>query len=126
MSETWRRPIVATAEEAVGHYAGEPKRAIMWWVEGPNQEEDIERLRTGLACAECLSTFPVAPDMKNITVWRKYAHEWNHIRPEPDTMELVAKGMCPTCASEVSNEMFSLGFREKDPFAPQALEDIVG
>jgi len=124
MSEPWRRPIRAQAEETVGFYSGEPKRSLLWYINGPNSEDDEKRLRDGLACVECLTTFPAKPELANIRVWKKYAHEWNHLRPEKDTMVLIAKGLCPTCASEVSPEMFAFAHRGVDPHKPKSWDEL--
>ena len=42
--QAWRRPILAHAEETYDLVAGEPKRAIMWYIHGEHQEEDQKRL----------------------------------------------------------------------------------
>ena len=124
--DKWRRPVLAHAEETVSFYAGEPQRAIKWHVHGPDQEDDAERMRMGLVCTECLSTFPAKPDMKNLGVWRNYAKEWAHIRPEQEVLSLVSRNLCPTCSTEVSPELFALSYGGMDKFAPQPLEDIIG
>lgn len=124
MSEAWRRPIEAQGEETASFYAGEPKRGIRWFIGGKNVKDDEDRLRLGLACVECLSVFPARPELANISTWRKYAHEWDKIRPTEDTLALVAKGLCPTCTAEVSPEMFAFAHEGEDPYKPAEWDEL--
>lgn len=125
VDESWRRPVNAHAEETKGLVHGELERAITWYIDGEHQYEDAERMRLGLVCTECMSTFPAFPDKKNLTVWRKYAHEWSGLRPITETLNLVIENKCPTCASEVTQEMFALSYKGIDKFAAQPLKDII-
>lgn len=123
--EKWRRPIVAHAEETIAPYSGEPKRVIKWYITGPNQLEDADRLAKGMACTECLSVFPAAPTLANISIWRNYAHEWAPLRTPDEVLAMVARQQCPTCASEVSPEAFAVSFQGMDPHAPTPLEQLM-
>lgn len=120
---SWRRPIQAHAEETYDYTWGEPQRSIMWYLHGPHQEEDADRLARGLACGVCLSTFPARPMMENLSQWRGVAHEWAPMRTEKDVLALVAQGKCPTCASEVRDEMHELLHRGVDPLRPKGMEE---
>jgi hypothetical protein len=120
--QAWRRPILAHAEETYDLVAGEPKRAIMWYIHGEHQEEDQKRLAQGLACGDCLSVFPARPAMENLRDWRPISHEWNTIRTPSEVLALVAQGRCPTCGSEVSPEMHNVMHRGLDPFRPRGMD----
>lgn len=123
--ENWRRHIAAHAEETLDFYSGEPKRVIKWHVYGPNQAEDAERMRLGLVCMECLSVFPAAPEIKNLSIWKKFAHEWAGLRSKDELISLISRNLCPTCTTQVNGEMFALSYRGLDEFAPRPLEDII-
>jgi hypothetical protein len=122
--QAWRRPIQAHAEETYDYTWGKPERSIMWYLHGPHQEEDAERLAKGMACGVCLSVFPVRPALENTRAWRPYAKEWvTPVRDEADVMSLVAQGKCPTCASEVRDEMHDLMHRGVDPLRPKGMDE---
>lgn len=125
-TETWRRPIIAHAEEGYGLHSGAPQRIIKWYIEGEHQAEDADRLRLGLACHECLTTFPAAPRIENLRTWRDFAREWAPLRTYDEVLALVSQSRCPTCKSEVSAEMHAVSFQGMDPHAPTPLRDIVG
>lgn len=125
VAEAWRRPINAHAEETTGFYHGEPQRAIKWYIDGEHQYEDAERMRHGLVCTECMSTFPAAPNKKNLNVWRQYAHEWAGLRTKDEVLKLVSNNLCPTCASEVTPDMFALSYKGVDEYRAQPLKDII-
>ena len=125
VTESWRRPITAHAEEGIGPYAGEPQRIIKWYIDGPHQFEDADRLAKGYACGECLAVFPAPPRIENTSTWRQYAQEWVPLRTIEEVLSLVAQGRCPTCKSEVSNEMHALSFQGMDPHAPTPLKDLM-
>lgn len=122
-NQSWRRPIQAHAEETYDYTWGEPQRSIMWYLHGPHQEEDAERLARGLACGVCLSVFPAKPALENTRVWRDHAHGWAPMRTPSEVLALVAQGKCPTCASEVRDEMHDLMHRGVDPFRPKGMDE---
>ena len=80
-----------------------------------------DRLARGLACGVCLTTFPVKPDLASVNLWKPYAREWEPMRTEAEVLTMVAKGLCPTCASEVRSEMHELMHRGEDPLAPKGM-----
>jgi len=120
--QSWRRPIIAHAEETYDLVAGEPKRAIMWYITGKHQLEDQKRLANGLACGDCLTVFPARPAIENLREWRSISHEWNTIRTPSEVLALVVQGRCPTCASEVSPEMHEVMHRGLDPFRARSYD----
>ena len=124
-TDDWRRPVSAHAEESTGFTHGEFQRAITWYIDGEHQFEDAERMRKGLVCTECLSTFPAAPDKRNLSTWKKYADEWSGLRSREDVLQLVATNRCPTCSAQVASEMFALSYKGIDPYAAQPLKDII-
>lgn len=121
--QDWRRPIEAHAEETYDYTWGEPQRSIMWYLKGPHQEEDADRLARGLACGVCLAVFPAKPSLENAKVWRAHAHEWKPMREPGDVMSLIAQGKCPTCASEVRDEMHDVMHRGLDPLRPKGMDE---
>ena len=124
-TEPWRRPVNAHAEETLDFYHGEPQRSIKWYIDGEHQFEDAERMRLGLVCTECMSTFPASPDKKNIKIWGKYVHEWAPMRTKDEVIKLISNNLCPTCSSEVTPEMFALSYKGVDEFKAQPLKDII-
>jgi hypothetical protein len=122
-NQAWRRPIQAHAEETYDYTWGEPQRSIMWYLHGSHQEEDAERLAKGLACGVCLSVFPARPSIENAAVWRSVAHEWEPMRTREEVMKFVAQGKCPTCASEVRDEMHDVMHRGLDPMRPKGYDE---
>jgi hypothetical protein len=109
-NQSWRRPIQAHAEETYDYTWGEPQRSIMWYLHGPHQEEDADRLARGLACGVCLAVFPAKPALENAKVWREHV------------MAIIAQGKCPTCGSEVRDEMHELMHRGLDPMRPKGMD----
>jgi hypothetical protein len=122
-NQSWRRPIQAHAEETYDYTWGEPQRSIMWYLHGPHQEEDAARLAQGLACGVCLSVFPARPSLENSQAWRDISHEWGPVRDRDEVMSLVAQGKCPTCASEVRDEMHEVMHRGLDPHRPRGYDE---
>lgn len=120
--QSWRRPIQAHAEETYDFTWGKPERSIMWHLHGPHQEEDAERLARGEACGVCLAVFPAKPALENAKTWREYAREWAPVRTEAEVLALIVQGKCPTCQSEVRDEMHDLMHRGVDPLRPKGME----
>ena len=120
--QSWRRPIDAHAEETYDLESGEPKRSIMWYLKGANQREDADRLARGLACGVCLSTFPAKPELATLPIWKPYAKEWYPLRTESEVISMVSRGLCPSCASEVRDEMHDLMHRGLDPLRPKGMD----
>ncbi len=116
---TWRRPITAHAEETYDLVAGEPKRAIMWYLHGEHQYEDVERLEKGLACGDCLSVFPARPALENARAWRPISHEWEPMRTPDEVMKMISLNQCPTCGCEVSVQMHEIMHRGLDEYRPR-------
>jgi hypothetical protein len=121
--QSWRRPITAHAEETYDLESGEPKRSINWHLHGANQHDDAERLAKGMACGVCLSVFPARPCLENMRDFKPIAHEWEPMRTKDDVMRMVAQGVCPTCASEVSDRMHEIMHRGLDPLRPKGMDE---
>lgn len=120
--QSWRRPIEAHAEETYDYSWGEPQRSIMWYLKGTHQREDADRLARGLACGVCLTTFPAKPELATLPIWKPYAKEWYPLRSEAEVISMVSRGLCPTCASEVRDEMHDLMHRGLDPLRPKGMD----
>jgi hypothetical protein len=95
----------------------------MWYLHGPHQEDDADRLARGLACGVCLAVFPAKPSIENMKVWRQHAHEWKPMREKNEVLALVSQGKCPTCTSEVRDEMHGLMHRGLDPLRPKGMDE---
>lgn len=122
ITETWRRPIQAHAEETYDLESGEPKRSINWYLHGKHQQDDAERLAKGLACGVCLQVFPARPCMENMRDFRLISNLWEPMRTRDEVLKMVAQGLCPTCASEVSSRMHELMHRGLDPHRPKGMD----
>lgn len=120
--QSWRRPIQAHAEETYDYYSGQPERSIMWYLHGPHQEEDAERLARGLACHNCLQVFPARPAIENLSAFKPIQNDWLPMRQPAEVLSLVAQGRCPTCKSEVRDEMHDLMHRGLDPLRPKGMD----
>lgn len=120
--QSWRRPIDAHAEETYDLESGEPKRSIMWYLKGKYQREDADRLARGLACGVCLSTFPARPELATVSIWKQYANEWYPMRTKDELIGMVSRGLCPSCASEVRQEMHEVMHRGLDPLRPKGMD----
>lgn len=120
--QSWRRPIEAHAEETYDYSWGEPQRSIMWYLKGKYQQEDADRLARGLACGVCLTTFPARPELATVALWKPYAREWAPMRTESEVISMVSRGLCPTCASEVRDEMHDIMHRGLDPLRPKGMD----
>lgn len=121
--QSWRRPIEAHAEETYDYSWGEPQRSITWYLKGKHQEDDAVRLARGEACGVCLATFPARPSVENVQVWRPFAKEWYPVRTEDEVIGLVSRGLCPTCGSEVRDEMHELMHKGLDPLRPKGMDE---
>lgn len=111
-------PVTAHGEEVSDLAAPGEESTIKWYID----QDGVDRIAAGMACANCLEPFPAKPDIKNTKVWRDHAHHYSKIRTKDELLALVAKGQCPVCKFEVSTEMFNTTHQGKDPFAPQPLE----
>jgi len=107
-------PITAHAEETADIVHGEDQSTIKWYID----QEGFDRIRAGMACSHCLEPFPAPPSIRTTAVWREHAHHYSGIRTKDELLDLVVKGRCPICKSEVSNEMVEVSHRGKDKFAP--------
>ncbi|CAB4171895.1 hypothetical protein UFOVP929_28 [uncultured Caudovirales phage] len=107
-------PIIAHAEETADLVHGEEQSTIKWYLD----QEGFDRIRAGMACGNCLEPFPAPPSIRTTSIWRDHAHEYSGIRTKDELLDLVLKGRCPICKSEVSSEMVEVNHRGVDPFAP--------
>lgn len=110
----WRRPIASVAEETYWADAREdgssqPRRAIRWHVSA----EGLERIRSKMACWDCLTPFPAPPAKANWATWRASGFRWHPVFGLAGSRKLIEAGCCPICKSEVSDEMLAVQMDEE-------------
>lgn len=107
----WSDPIIALSSEEIpfveSTVTGERLAAGIRW---QLNERDYQRVCAGLGCMQCLTPFPVEPNLRNIKVWRDLTStEWRWPDPGRDHgLALVALGCCPICGYESSPEMMEI------------------
>lgn len=106
--EAWEKPILiganGGAEEVAGQFARPGERALLFYV----SDDDYDRIRRGMACQSCLSVFPAPPALENLQAWKPYLHRWLPAKRPQDVKADLARRRCPTCNSEVREEVFAL------------------
>lgn len=102
--EAWAKPIIAQTQEVSGQYSRPGERAIVHYL----KREDAKRIKKKMACYHCLTVFPAAPAIENLQAWIPLLHRWQPIKQPKDVKADLRAHRCPTCNSEITDEMLRL------------------
>lgn len=103
MTDVWAKPIRAHSEEYPVALSQPGERPLLHILE---DENDVSRIDQGLACPHCLAVFPARPELRNLAHFRGL--NWGPDWMRDSALARVARGLCPHCGGEISNEMRAL------------------
>jgi Na+-translocating ferredoxin:NAD+ oxidoreductase RNF subunit RnfB len=107
----WRRP-VRVKYAGRGAHSARGRNLGHFRLEGEHAAEDLARILRGLVCTGCWQSYPEELGPRSARSILNAIERWP--RPRDQVLELLMRGQCGVCGTEVSQEMARFMFQGEE------------